>query len=168
MDTTFRLRKWHISDASSLAHHANNPKIAQFMTDQFPHPYTIENAASFIKMVSEFEPTRVFAIEINNEAVGGIGLHLQNDVMRKNAELGYWLSEDYWGHGIITKAIQEIVPYAFEHFDIVRVYARPYGNNKASQRVLEKAGFVLEAHIKGNVFKKGEFLDELIYAVRRP
>jgi len=60
-----------------------------------------------------------------------------------------------------------MVSYGFENFDVVRIYARPYGTNIGSQKALEKAGFQLEAHIKGNIFKNGEFLDELIYAVRK-
>ncbi|HRN80675.1 MAG TPA: GNAT family protein [Ferruginibacter sp.] len=167
MKPSFRLRSWQAEDAESLAHHANNIHIAQYMTDQFPHPYTLAHARQFIDMALSFSPSRILAIEVDGVGAGGIGIHLQQDVMRKNGELGYWLSERYWGHGIITEAIREMVPYTFSHFDIIRIYARPYGNNIASQRVLEKAGFNLEAHIRGNIFKNGEYLDELIYAIRK-
>ena len=44
----FELRPWKISDRDSLTQYANNLKIARFMTDGFPHPYTIENAEEFI------------------------------------------------------------------------------------------------------------------------
>jgi ribosomal-protein-alanine N-acetyltransferase len=59
-----------------------------------------------------------------------------------------------------------MIEYGFKSFDITRIYARPFGNNPASQRVLEKCGFKLEARIEKNLYKNGEFLDELIYAVR--
>jgi len=87
--------------------------------------------------------------------------------MKKNAELGYWLGQNYWGNGIVSRAINEMVVYAFRTFDITRIYARPYSTNLKSQHLLEKNGFVLEARIEKNIFKNGEFLDELIYAVRR-
>lgn len=58
-------------------------------------------------MASEKEPVTVFAVEVNKEAAGGIGLHPQHDIQRKNAELGYWLAETYWGQGIITEAIKK-------------------------------------------------------------
>jgi RimJ/RimL family protein N-acetyltransferase len=167
MKPSYQLRSWQEHDAESLAHHANNFNIARYMTDQFPYPYTLAHARTFIQMAMQHAPARIMAIEVDGNAVGGIGIHLQQDVMRKNAELGYWLSEAYRGRGIMTEAVKEMVDYAFAHFDIIRVYARPYGNNKASQRVLEKAGFVLEAHIKGNIIKNDEMLDELIYAVRK-
>lgn len=163
----FILRPFQLSDVDSLAKHANNFKIAKFLTDAFPHPYTVDHAKAFIAMATQDDPVHIFAIDVNGEAVGAIGLHPQKDIMCKNAELGYWLSEPYWGKGIITEAIKQIVPIGFSIFDITRIYARPYGTNAASQRVLEKTGFKLEARIEKNIFKNGEFLDELIYAVRK-
>ena len=127
----------------------------------------LEDAKNFIAFATKDEPIHIFAIEIDGKAVGGIGIHPQADIMKKNAELGYWLGEKYWGKGIISKAIREIIPWAFNTYDITRIYARPFGSNMASQKVLEKAGFVLEARIKENIFKNGAYLDELIYAIRR-
>lgn len=163
----FVLRPWNDKDADSLVANADNINIARFMTDGFPHPYTVENARSFIAMATKDVPVHIFAIEAEGKAVGGIGIHPQADVMKKNAELGYWLGEPYWGKGIITAAVRQMVDFAFSTYDITRIYARPFGNNAASQKVLQKAGFILEARIEKNIFKNGEFLDELIYAVRK-
>lgn len=163
----FKLRPWQIEDAENLAKYANNHNIAKFLTNGFPHPYTIENAKSFIDMVKEHNPTQVFAIEVHGEAVGSIGLHPQNDIMEKNLELGYFLGEPFWNKDIISKAIVEITNYGFRNFDVIRIFARPFGNNIASQKALEKAGFILDAKIEKNIYKNGEFLDELIYAVRK-
>lgn len=163
----FILRPWHISDLDSLVENANNPNIAKFMTNGFPHPYTPENGKAFIAMATKDEPIHIFAIDVNGKAVGGVGIHPQSDILCKNAELGYWLGENYWGKGIVTKAIKQITDFAFKTYDINRIYARPFGNNLASQHVLEKCGFKLEAKIEKNIFKNGEYLDELIYAIRR-
>ncbi len=163
----FKLRPWHENDLESLVKYANNINIAKFMTDGFPFPYTIEGGKLFIEFANKNKPTHIFAIEVNGEAVGGIGIHPQSDIYKKNAELGYWLAEPYWGNGIITKAIKEILIYGFEQFDINRIFARPFGNNIASQKVLEKAGFTLEAKLEKTLFKNGEFLDELIYGYRK-
>lgn len=162
-----KLRPWNIEDAESLVENANNFDIARFMSDAFHNPYTLEDAKNFIAFATKDEPIHIFAIEIDGKAVGGIGIHPQVDIMKKNAELGYWLGEKYWGNGIISRAIREIIPWAFNTYDITRIYARPFGTNIASQKVLEKAGFVLEARIKENIFKNGAYLDELIYAIRR-
>ena len=57
--------------------------------------------------------------------------------------------------------------FAFKTYDINRIFARPYGTNIASQRVPEKAGFKLEGRFEKTIFKNGEYLDELIYALRK-
>jgi RimJ/RimL family protein N-acetyltransferase len=163
----FTLRPWNSSDLDSLVNYANNPKIASMLTDKFPHPYTKENGKMFIEFATKNKPVNVFAIDINGEACGGIGIHPQDDVQRKNAELGYWLAEPFWGKGIISKAIPQMVEYGFKNFDITRIFARPYGTNAASQRVLEKTGFTLEGRFEKTLFKNGEFQDELIYAIRK-
>ena len=105
----------------------------------------------------------IFAIDIDGEVVGSIGLFPQTDIHQKSAELGYWLAEPFWGNGIVPQAIGEIVEYGFKTFDIVRIYARPFSTNRASQRVLEKAGFTCEARHKKALYKNGEFMDELVY-----
>ncbi|MBL0053389.1 MAG: GNAT family N-acetyltransferase [Bacteroidetes bacterium] len=163
----FKLRPFEINDLQSLVKYANNAKIAQFMTNQFPHPYTEETGKAFIEFCMSHNPTRIFTFEINGKASGGIGIHPQADIMCKNAELGYWLAEPFWNLGIVSKAVIQALDYGFKTFDINRIYARPFSNNLASQKVLEKCGFKLEARIEKNIFKNGEYLDELIYAVRR-
>lgn len=162
----FKLRPWKTDDLDALVKHANNPNVAKNMTDGFPHPYTPEKGMAFIEMAIQ-EPIHLFAIDINGEAVGGIGIHPMSDIQRKNAELGYWLAEPFWGKGIITEAIKQIVPIGFKLYDINRIFARPFGTNIGSQLALEKAGFKLEARFEKTFFKNGEFVDELIYAIRK-
>lgn len=163
----FTLRPWTENDLESLVKYANNFNIAKNMTNKFPHPYTLESGKAFLKMATTGSPTHIFAIDINGEAVGGIGLHPQTDIHCKNAELGYWLAEPYWGKGIISKAIPQILNYGFKTFDINRIFARPFGTNIGSQKVLEKSGFKLEARFEKALFKQGEYLDELIYGFRK-
>ena len=159
----YKLRTWKISDIESVVKHANNPNIAKWLTNQFPYPYDKKDAETYINSVLNDSPQRVFAIEVHGEAVGSIGIFPQSDIHEKSAEIGYWLSEKYWGNNIMPRAIAEISDYGFNTFDIVRIYARPFSTNKGSQRVLEKAGFELEARLKKALYKNGEYLDELIY-----
>lgn len=161
----FKLRQWTNNDLDSLYRHACNDKITRFMSDGFPN--TKEKWASFIKFATTDKNILYLAIDINGQAVGGIGISPQNDIMRLNAELGYWLSEDFWGQGIMTKAIKEIVKLAFGTFEINRIFATPFETNFASHRVLEKAGFKLEARFEKIVIKNGVLLDELVYAFRQ-
>ncbi len=166
MAIPFKLRPWDISDLDSLYNHANNSKIAQMMTDKFPHPYTLEAGRNFIAFATKDQPIHIFAIEIEGEAVGGIGIHPLDDIAQKNAEIGYWISEKYWNKGVMSAAILQMIPFAFETFPITRLFAKTFGNNAASQHILEKCGFKKEAHFHNTIYKNGLFLDEIIYSVR--
>ncbi len=163
----FKIRPWNKSDIDSLVKYANNWNVAKNMTDKFPFPYSESDGIAFIEFATKDNPIHIFTIDINGQAVGGIGIHLQDDIHRRNAELGYWLAEPFWGKGIISSAVKQAIDYAFDTFDIDRVFARPFGTNLASQKVLEKNGFVLEGRFEKVLIKNNEYLDELIYAVRR-
>ncbi len=162
----FRLRPWSMDDLPSLVKHANNFDISKNMMDTFPHPYTDASGKTFLQMVEKSNDL-ILCIEINGKAAGSTGIHLKTDIYRKNAELGYWLAEPYWGKGIISRVIPEIVEMGFERFDIERIYAGVFQTNKASQRVLEKNGFTHEARLVKNVYKNDQFQDQHIYSVRR-
>lgn len=155
-----------MDDLDNLVQMANNSNIARYMTNGFPHPYTAEGGLTFLQIAVQ-NPDRLWAISIDGNAVGGIGYHPMTDIWQKNAELGYWLGEPYWGMGILTESVLKMTLFIFHETSIERVFARPFGTNKASQRVLEKAGFKLEATIPKGFFKWGLYEDELIYARRK-
>ena len=168
MAVTFRLRPWTLDDLPALVKHANDPSVADNLTDAFPHPYTLEHGKAFLQRFMANDPPLVLAIDVGGEAVGAVGIHPQGDVYRRNAELGYWIAKEHRGKGIMTDAIRQATARAFELLPAIhRVFARPYGRNTASQRVLEKAGFTLEVRLVGTFLKNGRVEDELIYAVRR-
>lgn len=164
----FKLRRWTLNDLDNLVIFANNKKIADNLTDAFPHPYKREDGIAYITTFGAESPQRIFAIEVEGIACGSIGLYPQADVHRKNAEMGYWLAEPYWGKGIVTEAVRQTIAYGFQAFDITRIFARPYSTNLASQRVLEKAGMKLEGRFEKALFKNGKFLDELIFSISIP
>ncbi len=167
LNEEYRLRTWMPRDVSSLAKYANNRKIWLNLRDGFPHPYTEDDAVDHIERVKDQEPVTAFAIASENEAIGGIGIHLQQDVSRRSAEIGYWLGEPFWGKGVATLALSAVVDYAFANFDLVRLYANVFESNPASARVLEKAGFTLESRERKSITKDGETMDALVYALIR-
>jgi len=156
-----------MEDVPWLAAAANDAEIAARMTDSFPHPFTETNAITFINKAQASLTSRILAIICDGELVGAIGLHAQEGIMRKNMELGYWIAQSKWGRGIATEAVKQMVNLGFSSFDITRIFARPFGSNVASQKVLEKARFTLEAKLKSTIFKNQKFEDELIYAIRK-
>jgi RimJ/RimL family protein N-acetyltransferase len=161
------IRNWRAGDEESLVRHANNPLVARNLRDAFPHPYTMEAAKGWIKQTSAESPVTNFAIEVDGQAVGAIGLVIQTDIFRRSAEIGYWLGEEFWGRGIVTEAVRAVVEYGFATFDIVRIFAGVFERNAGSMRVLEKAGFQFEARMKKAVTKEDHTMDDMIYVIIR-
>lgn len=72
----YKLRDWKKSDLKSLVAHANNFNIAKWLTCQFPFPYTENDGKAYIKSASKEHKSKIFAIDIDGEAVGAIGIFL--------------------------------------------------------------------------------------------
>jgi len=157
------LRSWEEADIPALVKYADNRRIWLNVRDVFPFPYTQNDAAAWINTMQD--PLTNFAIAGPAEAIGGIGFNLQDDVYRRSAEIGYWIGETYWNRGIATLAVGAAAQYAFANFDLVRLYATVFEWNPASARVLEKNGFKLEGRLEKSVFKDGNLIDSLLYAL---
>ncbi len=158
------LRPWREDDLHSLVRHADNFNIWINLRDGFPRPYTEQAGRDWLKMAMDLKSNLFLAIETDGEAVGGIGISFKEDVYRKNGELGYWLSEQYWGRGIVSEAVVLLVDHVFTNYpDILRIYANLFSFNPASARVLQKCGFHLEAIHKNSVIKNGQLADEHCY-----
>lgn len=101
------IRSLYEGDKEALAREANNPGIARWMRNTFPHPYGIDDAARWISIASSASPLRDFAIcrLDTNTVIGCIGLKTQDDIHHRTMEIGYWLGEDHWNQGIASKAI---------------------------------------------------------------
>ena len=147
---------------------ANDKDIAANLRDGFPHPYSLEDARRWLDIVVGLhEPARFFAIKVDGELAGSIGISLKEDIYRLNAEIGYYMARKHAGKGIMTRVIREMVEYTFSHFDVIRIYAEPFADNMSSRRVLEKAGFTCEAILKNYVVKNGVVKDSCIYSTLR-
>ncbi|MEO0332311.1 MAG: GNAT family protein [Bacteroidota bacterium] len=157
------LRSWQEGDESGLVEHGNNYRIWKNVRDRFPHPYTMEDARIWVQMANQDPMAINLAIVVEAEVVGAVGVIFKDDVYCRSAEIGYWLGETYWGQGITTRAVQALSDYVLEYFDICRLYAGVFEYNEASSRVLEKAGYHLEARLRQSVTKEGRTVDELMY-----
>jgi len=105
------LRQPTLSDVSDIVKHINNPKISD-ATATIPYPYEEKNAIFWVDMASknfENKGAYIFAIEHRQigALIGGIGLHI--NAAHHQAELGYWLSEEYWNQGLMTEAIGRVI-----------------------------------------------------------
>ena len=157
------LREWKKSDAAALAKIANNKKIWDNVRDRLPYPYTKKDAKEWLALVKKHQTVTTFCIEADDEMAGSIGFTLKEDVYRKNAEIGYFIAEEYWGKGIATEAVRQIVDYIQKNFPIIRVYAEVFEYNKSSMKVLEKNGFYLECIRKKAAIKNDMVLDDYVW-----
>lgn len=164
----FNLRRWQPGDEASLVKYANNYDIWRNVRDVFPYPYTYADAQDWIHLCEKEKQPTVFAIEVEGEAVGGIGIVLGKDIYRCNAEIGYWLGQPFWGKGIMTQAVIEVTAYAFRQFPVQRIFAGIFDYNLASMKVLQKAGYEREAILKKSLCKEQNLYDEYIYTIFRP
>ena len=161
------IRKWEMADAKDLAKALSNKKVQDNLRDGLTYPYTEQDGEYYITSMLEADEndTFAFAIIVDGKVAGSIGVFRQGNIHRLTAELGYYIGEEYWGRGIMTKAVKQICEYVFEHSDIIRIYAEPFSYNIASCRVLEKAGFQYEGTLRNNAIKNGKVLDMKMYSL---
>ncbi len=157
------LRKLKDNDASSLAQLANNKKVWDNVRDILPHPYTLDDAVSFINLTKQENPPVSFAIEYDGAFCGMIGLGPQQDVYKKTAEIGYWLGEPFWNKGIVTRAVKLITEYGFNELGFIRIHTGVFEYNIASMNVLEKNGYIKDGIFKKSIFKNEKIWDEHRY-----
>lgn len=158
------LRPWRVSDRGDLVEQANSRAVWRNLTDVFPHPYTSDNAASWIEHCLGQDPPLDLVIEVDGRLAGVCGLGIGSGVSVYTGTIGYWLGESYWGRGVATSAVRALLGYVRSNFDLRRLQAEVFAWNPASARVLEKNGFELEGTRRRAIFKDGELIDEWIYA----
>lgn len=139
-------------------------------TTNLPHPYPPGGALEWIAagLEAAAQGQRYpFAIVRHSDGalVGSITLWLTPEHQR--GELGYWVGHPYWGQGYATEAAARVVAYAFEELDLRRVTAQALRHNRASTRVMEKAGMMHEGTLRQHICHWGVFKDVDVYGVLR-
>lgn len=153
------------ADAETIARLANNRALWLNLRDRMPQPYTLADAVWFVETALTGNLGLVFGIYAEGEFAGVAGVVMQTDIHRLSGEIGYWLGEPYWGRGIATAAIRQLVEYIFANTDLIRLFAGIFAYNKASMRVLEKNGFTLDIIQRAAVYKAGKIVDEYRYSL---
>lgn len=163
MNPDIILRPWKREDAQALAAIANNKNIWLNVRDAFPHPYTVMDALQWIAKRLEEEPVLNFCIEYQGKVAGSVAVVPKQDVYRKSMEIGYFVGEPFWGKGIGTQAVSKILEYINQRFEVNRIYAEVFENNKSSMAVLRKNGFHLEGIRQKAVIKNGVLMDDFVW-----
>ncbi|MGR9050547.1 GNAT family N-acetyltransferase [Halobacillus faecis] len=161
------LRKLAFSDLEDVFSFCSNPKVAHPMTWEVTE--SREATHEFLTMVMtgyEKGESGEWAIEWNKTGqVIGVAAFIDWSNLHKCVEVGYFLSEDYWGRGIATEALQELVHYGFSQLDLNRIEGRCDTDNIGSQKVMKKLGMKYEGTLRKNEWIKGEFRDTEVYSI---
>ncbi|MGC8466916.1 MAG: GNAT family N-acetyltransferase [Acidithiobacillus sp.] len=151
------LRTWRPSDRYSLCAQANNPRVWRWLAEGFPKPYTLAAADAWIAHAQDSESELQLAVVFGGAAIGNIGVRATGDVRR--GHIGYWIGEAFWGLGLATAAGRAFVEHlrAEARFDCLETLV--YAGNTASERVLEKLGFITEGPCPRVLYKDGRRLE---------
>lgn len=161
------LRRITNDDVNEVFELRSNPETMKYI----PRPLVKNNedALAHIAMIDEKIETNVginwaITLKDNPKLLGIIGYYrMQPENYR--AEIGYMLSPDFHGKGIIPEAVNVLLKYGFEYLKLHSIEAVIDPENYASEKVLQKCGFVKEAHLKESEFWEGKFLDKVIYSL---
>lgn len=161
------LRRVVTDDADQVFALRSDPETMKYI----PRPLVTskEEALEHIKMIDDKIESGEginWAITLKGDPklLGIIG-HYRIKPENYRAEIGYMLHPDYHGKGIITEAVKAVVIYGFEQMKLHSIEAIIDPGNEASAKVLEKSGFVKEAHLRENECFNGKFLDTVIYSL---
>lgn len=137
------LRPWKLSDIDDFYEYASVDGVGQ-MAGWAPHKSVEESRVILEKFISG---KKVFALEHEGKVIGSLGIERYNEdkfpefAQLKCREIGYVLSKDYWGRGLMPEAVGEVIRYLFEDLGLDAIFCGHFLKNAQSARVQEKCGF---------------------------
>ncbi len=158
---------WNEGDQDRWVALADDYDIWVNLDDSFPHPYTRTDAEEWVELQSTRDQPEHFAICDDAGPIGGGGINTERADSPGSAELGYFVGKPFWGRGIATAAVEAITVYGFDMLNLDRIFARVKVSNKASARVLEKAGYQRQELVRGAVSSRGKATDYLVFSFLR-
>jgi ribosomal-protein-alanine N-acetyltransferase len=161
------LRRVNENDVNEVFALRSNPETMKYI----PRPLvkTIDDALEHIamidsKIINNEGINWAITYKNNTKLIGIIG-HYRIKSEHFRAEIGYMILPEYNGKGIVSEAVKEVVTYGFNEMKLHSIEAIIDPENFGSEKVLQKCGFVKEAHLKENEFYEGRFLDTVIYSI---
>ncbi|XP_050874543.1 uncharacterized protein LOC127076796 [Lathyrus oleraceus] len=162
--TRITLRPFNLTDLDDVMVWTTDEKVAKFCSWK---PYTSKDQG--IRFIEDTESKFLCckAICLDDRAIGCMMMFSPDDKCRnKSAELGYHLGSEFWGKGIGTCAVKQIVNLAFSELSYLeRLEALVDVENVGSQRVLQKAGFKMEGVLRKYLLMKGKSRDMIMFSV---
>ncbi|OIP77840.1 MAG: GNAT family N-acetyltransferase [Oscillatoriales cyanobacterium CG2_30_44_21] len=161
------LRKLAIADAEEIFAYARDPQLTTYTLWE-PHR-SIDDTYDYLNN-NVFELYRSgqgmdwgIILKENGKLIGTCGLYAKP--IHQRAELGYALSRDYWGQGLMTEAVKAAIAFGFHVMRSQRIQGCCAAENIGSARVLEKSGMQFEGVLRNYIVKKDQPWDVKMYAI---
>jgi ribosomal-protein-alanine N-acetyltransferase len=164
------LRGYEARDTEEVFRYASDPEVTPFMA--WSRHRSLEDTQQFLDhFVARHYQNREldYALCLHEaplSVIGGLGVYWRSKEHRV-MELGYVLSKQYWGQGLMPEACGRLLRYAFETTPVHRIYAPILSPNNKSRRAAEKMGLTCEGVHRSALALHGRRWDEVIYAVVR-
>lgn len=161
------LREKQESDIPDFFRYYADPEVSKFILCEIPQ--NLEEATRELRYwrgVFYQNDGIYFAIadKKTNQMIGSIGLTSHNNYQRR-IEISYDLAKEHWRRGITTRAIFEVVKYAFTTLNVNRIEASVSCDNIASKNLLLKCGFVLEGLLRQHRYHRGNYVDVYFFSM---
>jgi ribosomal-protein-serine acetyltransferase len=157
----------HPSDAEEIfaivgRHRAS---LGEWLTwiDATRTPADARRYAQFAQVQFESRVAFDYALRFGGAIVGAIGIH-GIDWAHRSAQMGYWISPEATGKGIVTRAAAALTAHAFTHLDMHRLEIRCVVQNRKSRAVAERLGYIHEGTLADAYLLHGRFRDISLYA----
>lgn len=163
------LRKFTFDDIPWMFAYASDPHATKYLT--WNTHQRIRDSEEYIGYITQrynWDQAGDWGIELKEagHVIGSCGFNIV-DNHNKCGQIGYVLKREYWGQGIISEAINRVLDFTFQEIRLERVEALIVPENKASERVLQKAGMHYEGLLQHRLLIRGEYTDAKLYSIVR-
>ena len=162
-------RKLRLEDEQAVFHYASNPEVTKYVI--FPTHQSLEDTRAFIQLnLEKYEKGQVacWAVTLKDTgALVGTADFCWWSLDQRKAEVGYCFATEHWGKGYASEALMGLIKFGFTHMDLHRIETRCFDENKASARVMEKAGMIHEGMMRDFIFVKERYWNIHHYAILR-
>lgn len=168
IDKNITLELMSVSHALPLYEAVDNNRqhLAEFLPwiNEMQSPADFQQHIKNCELLYRQKKEVSFVIITNGAAIGRIGLHHLN-LQNRNAAIGYWLTKDWQGKGIITRSCKNLLTYGFEELGLHRIEIKAAVGNLKSQAIPKKLNFKKEGILREAECVNGKFLDLVLYSV---
>lgn len=162
----FVLRQIRPEDAADWYRYMGDRAVTELTSSDYDSQAEIAEIIAYFQTAFSDKTAMRFAIARRDDdvMVGDCGFN-HFDWRHRSAVIGYGLSKEYWGRGVMTGAVSAMLRWGFKALDLNRIEATTNPANKRSARVLEKLGFVREGTLRDYRLQRGAFRDCWIWGL---